>query len=141
MTFVIILILAIITWMIFGRKISLWFRAMMMRRMEDALRRGMGMPTRKEEEKARRKAEKGRRQQHRPDSGGRRAAGAYDSDSRDYDPSGPIIPPGYAEDVEYTEYKEYSEAVEIRAEDGHDGNTDVIVESQVSDVEYVEIKS
>ena len=51
---------------------------------------------------------------------------------------GPIIPKEYAEDVEFVETIDYSETV-IAASD-RKGNTTVYHESQVTDVEWEEIK-
>ncbi len=51
----------------------------------------------------------------------------------------PIIPPEYAQDVEYTETRTYSSDT-IIDKDKDGGHTRLQAESQVSDVEWVEIK-
>ncbi|MBD5369773.1 MAG: hypothetical protein HDR80_08090 [Bacteroides sp.] len=134
MTFLIVLIVLVLGWYIFGTKIKAWLQGMMIRRMEDSIRKGMGMPSRKEEEKARRRAEKEARKHTAGASPSGSASAAYSA------PTGHIIPPEYAEDVEYTEYREYSETIDITAAREAGGNTRVKVESQVSDAEYIEIK-
>lgn len=56
---------------------------------------------------------------------------------RRYASDEPIIPKEYAEDVEFTEVKEFSETTIAGETTGH---RQTYHESQVSDVEYVEIK-
>lgn len=146
--FAIILIL-ILVWMFFGDRIRHWLQRRMMEKFEDAVRARMGMPSAKEERRQRKAAEKQARN-NSTYNGRRQKDGAY------YNP-GPnagaassqsvgdtIIPREYAEDVEYVEYKEYSTSTTvISEEDTTTGRTKtrVITESQVSDVEFVEIKS
>ncbi len=56
-----IVLILIILCIIFWPWISRWLRGFLARRSEDAIRKMMGMPTRKEEEKLRRKREEGYR--------------------------------------------------------------------------------
>lgn len=99
----------------------------MARRAEDMVRRMTGMPSRKEEQKRQRQQEKQRRRQER-----------RQRPSADNDTYGIRSMQEYAVDVEYTETKEYSES-DILEEDGRQEHREYH-ESQVSDVEYVEIK-
>ncbi len=111
--------------MLFGDKISQWFRTFMAHRTEDAIRKMMGMPTRKEERKARRNAEK---------NAGRSYAAGHSGRERENDDS-PLIPKEYAEDVEFYEIRDYS-ATEtiIKDERGHT----VYHESQVEEAVVIE---
>lgn len=135
MTFIIILLSLILIWMIFGDRIKAWSQRRMVDKMEDMFRQSMGMPTAKEERRHRKQAEKEARRNNgftRPSSG---------SQSRDPFRQKPdsILPKEYAEDVEFTEYKEYSSSTTIKSEDSGT-ETEIKVESQVSDVEFTEIK-
>ncbi|MDE6271782.1 MAG: hypothetical protein K2M31_02105 [Muribaculaceae bacterium] len=145
--FAIILILILI-WMFFGDRIRRWLQRRMMEKFEDAIRTRMGMPSAKEERRQRKAAD--RQAHHSSSYGQRQKGGAYyhpgpNAGARSSQSVGDtIIPREYAEDVEYVEYKEYSASATVIAED--DPSTGrktsrVITESQVSDVEYVEIKS
>lgn len=132
MTFVVILIVLVAVWAFFGDRISAWLRAQMMGRMEDQVRRAMGMPSRKEEKKMRKEAQKAASR-----NGG---ADPYTRSARNPHHHRPdsIIPKEYAEDVEFVEYKSFSKSEEVHA--NPDGSADVKVEEQVSDVEFTEIK-
>lgn len=134
MTFVVILIIVILIWSLFGQRISQWIRAQMMGKFEDSLRAQMGMPSRKEERRQRKQAEKEARR-----------SGGFSSNER-YSQTGgspyqhrpdSIIPKEYAEDVEFVEYKDYSASAEVSS-DG--AGTRIKVEEQVEDAEFVEIK-
>lgn len=78
-----------------------------------------------------------RRRQDSRQASGRRQGGGASAGSGGRRPTGPIIPPGYAQDVEYTETRTYASDTTVR-EDA--SGTTVTVEEQVSDVEFVEIK-
>ena len=112
-----------------GGPLSRWMAG----KMEDRFRNMMGMPTRKEEKKARKRAakrEKDGAEAFRKAAAGRRQPGSsYSSMEHSGLQS-------YAEDVEFTEVIEYTET-EIRVEK-ESGET--FHESQISDAEYVEIK-
>ena len=129
----IIFLLIIIALFLFRHQISAWIRAFMARRAEDMIRKMAGMPTRKEEQRrAKEKARKEKAQSSR--TAGRKSnrattAAPEQAHRRMQE---------YAEDVEYTEIREF-ESVEIATET-HDGKRRVVVESQISDVEYTEIK-
>lgn len=109
----------------------------MARRAEDYLRRATGMPPRPGSRDEKRQQKTSR--QTSGASGGR--ANAYSRRSRQQkrsyrDPNEPIIPREYAEDVEFVETRSYSETTI-----GADGPAPrQYNESQVSDVEFVEIK-
>lgn len=110
----------------------------MMGKMEDRFRRMAGMPTRKEERRQR------RAERRQNSSSGRRARATDASRNRDAGPTPrrgqePIIPKDYAEDVEFVEIKSYS-AEEIIVKSDSSDKTKYTVESQIEDVEYVEIK-
>lgn len=111
----------------------------MANRAEDYIRKTTGMPPRPGSREAR------RQEKARPtDSGSPNARGGQrDPRSRGrqyYRPGdGPIIPKEYAEDVEFTETIDYSETT-IAGDDAR-GRTAVYHESQVSDVEWEEVKT
>lgn len=128
MTFLGILIIVILVVSLFGDRISQWFKGFMARRAEDAMRRMMGMPSRKEERRARKEAQQ-------------RAERFHSAGGHTYNPrrdNGPIIPGEYAEDVEFVEIKEYSETTRIHADEQEAG--EVYHESQVEEADYIEIK-
>ncbi len=144
--FAIILIL-ILVWMFFGDRIRQWLQRRMMEKFEDAVRTRMGMPTAKEERRQRRAAEKQARANY-ASSGGRRSKDGWSHPGPAAQSSqsvgDTIIPREYAEDVEYVEYKEYSSTTTVISEENPATGrtkTRVVTESQVSDVEYVEIKT
>lgn len=133
MTFLVCLIIIIALWMTFGPFIRRWLQRRAMQKMADILSRGMGMPTEKERREARRKAERAQRSRGntfwtRP---AQKPPRYRKDDSR-------IIPSEYAEDVEFTEVVDYSQSATV-ASDGR-CRTKAIIESQVSDVEFTEIK-
>lgn len=132
MKFVIILIVVILIITLFGERISRLIREFIAHRTEDAIRRMMGMPTRKEEKRARK--ERGNTYK-RGDTGFREDSSrhSYSAETEE-----PIIPKEYAEDVEFIEIKEYSSKTIV--EDTKAGKTRIYHESQVEEAEYVEIK-
>lgn len=101
----------------------------MARRAEDMVRRMAGMPSRKEE-KRRRKQQQKQQEQRRS----RRHGPTEDTGE------GVRAMKEYAEDVAFTEIREFS-SDEIIAEEGTGKNRRVYREEQVSDAEYVEIKT
>lgn len=115
-----------------------------MGKMEDKMRRMMGMPTRAEEKKARKAAERREgwdapKQETPRDSGHRYG---FRSRGRNHNVGNPAedlrMMRLYAEDVEYVEIREYS--ADIRFEQDITGHTKITFEEQVSDVEFVVIK-
>lgn len=128
-----LLFLLIITWPLWRQ----WFYRFMSRRTEDAFRKAMGMPSRKEEQKMRREQEQ-RQQHYASGNTGRRNNNRSQTHTR-HSYSNRIIPPEYAVDVEFTEYKNYSETT-ITDNDTRSNTTSFKYESQVEDVKYVEIK-
>ena len=134
--FLIIVIIVIACW----PWISRWLRQFLARRAEDYLRKATGMPPRpgsREDRRQQRASQQAyssasdntsgssytRRQRQR-----RRTRRGYNE---------PIIPPEYAEDVEFVETKSFSET---SIGESH-GQTRQYNESQVSDVEWVEIRN
>ena len=136
--FLIIVIIVVFCW----PWISRWIRQYMARRAEDFLRRATGMPPRpgSREDKRRQRAYGQNQYKAREDSSSAssssysRRARQHRRARRGYDE--PIIPPEYAEDVEFVETKSFSETT-IGASDGPGRQ---YTESQVSDAEWVEIK-
>lgn len=132
LTFLILLIIFFLCLPLIRR----WFAGFMRRRAEDFLRRQMGMPPRPGSREERRR--------QREDNGDRTYANQHRSRYR-HQSSGPIIPREYAEDVEFVEYKDYSGTTVVSGtpdpSDGKRGRKETFkVESQVSDVEWEEIK-
>lgn len=133
MSLVIIIISVILIWTLFGDRISAWFRSMLLGKMEDAVRRRMGMPTRKEQKK--------REKQSR--SAGNRGYTSYNSSYASSARRGEyshisiaIILREYAEDVEYVEYKSFTSTEDSTST----GSVSFKIENQVSDAVYQEFK-
>ncbi len=101
----------------------------MARRAEDMVRRMAGMPSRKEEKRRRRQQQQQQRQ-----NGSRRHGSPGDPGD------GVRAMKEYAEDVAFTEIREFS-SDEVIAEEETGKNRRVYREEQVSDAEYVEIKT
>ncbi len=142
MTVVIVLVILAIVWLLFGQQIKNWLAGFMARRTEDYIRKATGMPPRPGSREAKRQQREEQKAQSQRSSQG--AYGYYDGRSsrrrrstRSYS-NEPLIPKEYAEDVEFTETISYSESTIGVA--SSDGNTTVYHESQVSDVEWEEIK-
>lgn len=114
-----------------------WIQRWMMGKMEDRMRRMMGMPTRKEEKKARKQA--GRRQTGGAERFRQAAQGRRAGSRRSEGPSGVDMLQGVAEDVEYTEIKTYSEDLEIGiSKEGKE--VSYKLEHQIEDAEIIEIR-
>lgn len=117
---------------LFGPMIRQW----MMGLMEDRMRRMAGMPTRKEERKARRNA--GRRRKSGAEAFRRAAGGRRSGDRAAYGGQSAVdMMQNVAEDVEFTEIKEYSQTQEIASAPR---SGEYKAESQVEDADFVEIK-
>lgn len=101
----------------------------MARRAEDMVRRMAGMPSRKEEKRRRRQQQQQQRQN------GSRRHGSPGNPGE-----GVRAMKEYAEDVAFTEIREFS-SDEVIAEEETGKNRRVYREEQVSDAEYVEIKT
>ncbi len=110
-----------------------WIYRTLERKAEDMLRRAAGMPPR------------GKKQ--RSNNAAKEDDTSYGADCRSssyntgygYEPyDGPIIPREYAEDVEFTEYRDYSSDTKIRTSDT--GEQSIVIEKQVTDVQWEEIK-
>lgn len=144
--FLIIVIIVIVCW----PWISRWLKTFLAHRTEDYLRKATGMPPRPGSREDRRRQRASR--QACGSQGDQPASSSYSSYSsgpsssysrrsrqrsrtrRGYDE--PIIPPEYAEDVEFVEVKSFSETVIGSPA----GNTRQFHESQVSDAEWVEVR-
>lgn len=113
-----------------------WVGRFMARRAEDYLRKATGMPPRPGSRQARKESRRTSATGGSRQSSSRQAQSGYGY----YDPDGPIIPKEYAEDVEFVETKDYSETT-IGSFDDSRRNTTFYRESQVSDVEWEEIKT
>lgn len=135
--FLIILIIVIACW----PWISRWLKQFLARRAEDYLRKATGMPPRPGSREEKRQQRASSRQTY-SSSQDNFSDSAYGRSSRQRRRTRngykePIIPPEYAEDVEFVETKSFSETTigdsgrQIRQ----------FHESQVSDVEWVEIKN
>ena len=129
MTFFIIIILLVVLW----PWITKWVKGFMSRRAEDAIRRMMGMPSRREEQRRRKESE---RKQSSTSQRNKRTAAAQEREADRREAVRSMKE--NAVDVEYTEYKEYSQT-EISVENAN-GKTRIYTESQVTDAEFVEIK-
>lgn len=105
----------------------------MANRAEDAMRRMMGMPSRKEEKRRRREAAAGG-----TSARGERKSGASSYQRRHSAPrqSAAALLRSVAVDVEYSEIVEFNET-----EIGDRFTTKIVYEEQVSDVQYTEYKA
>lgn len=139
MNVIIFLLILFLIWIIFGRQIRQWFAGFMARRTEDFLRKAAGLPPRPGSKEDRRR--KRRQNGYSSDSQGRPFS-SYDSQRNRHgnnkNPDEPLIPKEYAEDVEFVETISYSQTT-IGVEESN-GQRTVYHESQVSDVEWEEIK-
>ncbi len=136
-TVILILIIIFIVWPLaryaWQRWVQPWLIRRASRKMEDYIRAAAGMPPREKESR-------GKKHHSRQPAGSSRQPGG------NTDWEGPLIPKEYAVDVEFTEIREYSSVIEITGEESSRHHrkrsaSKVTVESQVSDVEYVEIKT
>ncbi|MBD5189544.1 MAG: hypothetical protein HDS95_04625 [Bacteroidales bacterium] len=114
-----------------------------MGKMEDNMRRMMGMPTRAEEKKARKAQAREERDTARQEDRGANHRYGFRSRGRNHNVGNPAedirMMRLYAEDVEYIEIREYS--ADIRFEqDSDSGRMKIKMEEQVSDAEFVIIK-
>ena len=126
---------------IIGRLLGPWLQKWAMGKWEDNLRRMAGMPTRKEEKKARKKAAKQ----------GNRTAGSHYGRTNAYETgTARSTQPGpanfmreFAEDVEFTEIREFSSDIKIGSHDEpdrRDTKKKYKEESQIEDAVYEEIR-
>lgn len=133
--FLIIVIVVIFCW----PWISRWLKQFLANRTEDYLRKATGMPPRpgsREDKRQQRTSRQayGSSDKSAPYSNYSRRSRQQRRTRRAYNE--PIIPPEYAEDVEFVETKSFSETT--IGESG--GQSRQFHESQVSDAEWVEIK-
>lgn len=136
-----IILLLIIVWILFGDRIKRAAQRRMMEHIEDAFRAQMGMPSAKEQRRRQRQAEKDAKKGSSSTEEFKHNESARSNQSV----GDTIIPREYAEDVEFVEYKEFSQTTTILTEEtpesgGKSKFKKVKVETQVSDVEFVEIK-
>ncbi|MDE6811213.1 MAG: hypothetical protein K2J15_02565 [Muribaculaceae bacterium] len=147
MTYIIgFILLFILIRMLFGEHIKRWVQRRVAEKMEDTIRARMGMPSAKEERQRRRQAEKEERRRERGAHRKSQWTHAAGNQPRQSEQSmgDVIIPREYAEDVEFVEYKEFTSATAtITTQDtgGSVRTSATVTESQVTDVEYVEIKT
>lgn len=109
--------------------ISRWLKRKAMERAEDYLRQSMGMPPR--DKKGTKSQSRDSYQQTK--SSGRQRRNPFGSDKYT---DQPIIPKEYAEDVEYIETKEFTSTTST----DQGKKIETYHESQISDVEWTEIK-
>lgn len=127
--FAIFLLIIVFFWICWPR-ISRWLQRKAMNRMEDYFRASMGMPPREKKKYGR----KGNTR-YEDKSNGKREGYSHKGASTT-NGGEPIIPKEYAVDVEFTETIDYSESI-----DKQTGARKVVYhESQISDVEWTEIK-
>lgn len=126
----IILFVLVLLWPFLSRTIAPLIQRWMFGKMEDHLRRMSGMPTRKEEKKARREAE---RQARRSDGGH-----GFGSRRSPRNVKSTISMLKYvAEDVEFTEVKDFG-AEEVTTKTTV--KVEYKIEQQIQDAEFEEIK-
>lgn len=125
----IILLIVIFFWLIWP-PISRYLKRKAMERAEDYVRSSMGMPPR-DKNRNKRSGSTTQGAYYRQ----RREEGNYHHKNSDH----PIIPPDYAEDVEFTEIKEFHQK-EIHTGSNPKDKETIYHESQISDVEFTEIK-
>lgn len=107
--------------------IARWLKRKAIERTEDYILKSMGFPPRDK---------KKRKQESSDDPLGNQYYSQHRRRQyRRY--SGPIIPPEYAEDVEFVEYIDYSGMEYLQRISRH---VDIYFESQISDAEWSEIK-
>lgn len=125
-----ILILIVIFFWLIWPTISRWLKRKAMERAEDYMRSTMGMPPRDKSKKR----SGGYNSNDSKETYNRRRKNPYGHETNTNEP---LIPKEYAEDVEFTETIDYS-STEFRSE--HKGGSEEFHESQISDVEWTEIK-
>lgn len=123
-----IFLVTIILLFLFWPTIKRYAHRYMARKAEDFLRQATGMPPRDKH------GSSGRGRQRRPAGGS-----THRERGRRRDAEEPLIPKEYAEDVEFTETVSYSETT-IDSGNPRDAKR-TAAESQVSDAEWVDIKS
>lgn len=128
-TFFGILLIIFIAIPLLWQFISPLFQRWLMGKMEDRFRHMAGMPSRKEEKRARRRRS--------PGSGSASSRQTRNAHPKSHEP---IIPKEYAEDVEFVEYVSYSETTVEEHVEPDGSKTRVVTESQIEDAEFVEIK-
>ena len=129
----VIIFLLIVGWPLLQKWVGPSLNRWIMGKMEDRMRRMFGMPTRKEEKKARKRDARRRK-------GGAERFRKAAAESRHKSGRASDLLQSYAEDVEFVEVKSYSQSVEI-AEDKDTGETIIKVEEQVEDAIYEEIRT
>lgn len=123
--------------------IGKWIKGYAMGKMEDNMRRMMGMPTRAEEKRARKEHSRAEHHSHREEERGGSRRYGFRNRGRNHNVGNPAedirMMRLYAEDVEYVEIREYSADIKFK-QDLNTGNVKITVEEQVSDAEFVVIK-
>ena len=128
----ILILVVLFLWLVWPY-IARWLKRKATERAEDYLRASMGMPPR---DKKNRKKANYRNSEEEQTYYQRQRRNPF---SKDRYTKGPIIPPEYAEDVEFTETIDYSSETH-KTHTTASGETTSFHESQISDVEFTEIK-
>ncbi|MCH5214256.1 MAG: hypothetical protein J1E97_03615 [Muribaculaceae bacterium] len=129
---IVVIFFLVVIWPLVRRTLGPAFQRWMLGRMEDGMRRMAGMPTRKQERKAAKKRARAK--------GGERERVRTGAKSPEAYPSAASFLRTYAEDVEYIEVKSYSET-RVIGDTVETYSHTVIVEEQVEDVDFEEIKT
>lgn len=120
-------------WILMRRFLTPWLTRWMIRRATRFAARQAGFDPDRFSTGSRRRRQGNGRRDNRTDSRRNRRPTNHE----------PIIPPEYAEDVEFTEFHSYSEETVISTEtpegNRHNHSAQVKVESQVTDAEIIEI--
>lgn len=123
--------------------IGRWIKSYAMGKMEDNMRRMMGMPTRSEEKRARKEQARTERESKRDEDRGSSRRYGFRNRGRNHNVGNPSedirMMRLYAEDVEFVEIREYSADIQFK-QDLNTGHIKITVEEQVSDAEFVVIK-
>ena len=123
--------------------IGRWIKSYAMGKMEDNMRRMMGMPTRAEEKRARKEQARTERDSRRDEERGGARRYGFRGRGRNHNVGNPAedirMMRLYAEDVEFVEIREYSADIQFE-QDAETGRVKITVEEQMSDAEFVVIK-
>lgn len=130
----IILLIVVFFWL-FWPMISRWLKRKAMERAEDYMRSTMGMPPRDKTKKRGETYNRQTEQNHYYHQ--RRRKNPFQNTGREEEP---LIPKEYAEDVEFVETKDYSSTTTASSSE-NGKRKEIYHESQISDVEWVEIKN
>lgn len=125
--FAIVILIALFFWLVWPY-IYRYLKRKAMEKTEDYLRTSMGLPPKYKKQKRK----KGRKEEESPREYYQRRENPQGGRGSVHEP---LIPKEYAEDVEFVEIREFSARETIVT-----GDKTVYHESQITDVEYTEIK-